>query len=106
MSDRGFVKDSVLFLSPLPLPVTRRNLRACAGAIKSVIDKSSLVPARKDRLYDKINAFIFELDRERLPLRKFHDVILGDNRRRGRRQSTILKMLRPRIFLAASQHTK
>jgi hypothetical protein len=105
MSDRGFVKDSVLFPRS-PLRVTRRNLRACAGAIKSVIDKSSLVPARKDRLYDKINAFIFELDRERLPLRKFHDVILGDNRRRGRRQSTILKMLRPRTFLAASQHTK
>ncbi len=55
----------------------KKHLRAYADAIKGVIDQSSLVPAKKDRLYDKINAFIAELDRERLPLQKFHDVILS-----------------------------
>jgi hypothetical protein len=55
----------------------KKFLRAYADAIKDVIDKSSLVPAKKDRLYDKINAFIAELDSERLPLQKFHDVILS-----------------------------
>jgi hypothetical protein len=28
-------------------------------------------------LLDKINAFVFELDRARMPLQKFHDVILS-----------------------------
>jgi hypothetical protein len=55
----------------------KKFLRAYADAIKGVIDKSSLVPAKKDRLYDKINAFITELDSERMPLQKFHDVILS-----------------------------
>jgi hypothetical protein len=55
----------------------KKFLRAYADAIKDVIDKSSLVPAKKDRLYDKINAFIKELDSERMPLQKFHDVILS-----------------------------
>ena len=55
----------------------KKFLRAYADAIKGVIDNSSLVPAKKDRLYDKINAFIKELDSERMPLQKFHDVILS-----------------------------
>ena len=55
----------------------KKHLRAYADAIKGVIDNSSLVPAKKDRLYDKINAFIAELDSERMPLQKFHDVILS-----------------------------
>jgi hypothetical protein len=55
----------------------KKYLRAYADAIKGVIDNSSLVPAKKDRLYDKINAFIAELDSERMPLQKFHDVILS-----------------------------
>src|SRR5260370_11987233 len=41
------------------------------------MDQSSLRPAKKDRLYDKMNAFISELDRERMPRQKFHDVILS-----------------------------
>lgn len=55
----------------------KKHLRAYADAIKGVIDQSSLVPAKKDRLYEKINAFVAELDRERMPLQKFHDVVLG-----------------------------
>jgi hypothetical protein len=55
----------------------KKHLRAYADAIKGVIDQSSLVPAKKDRLYEKINAFIAELDRERMPLQRFHDVILA-----------------------------
>jgi hypothetical protein len=55
----------------------KKYLRAYTDAIKGVIDNSSLVPAKKDRLYDKINAFIAELDSERMPLQKFHDVILS-----------------------------
>lgn len=55
----------------------KKYLRAYADAIKDVIDKSALVPAKKDRLYDKINAFIAELDRERMPLQKFQDIVLS-----------------------------
>jgi hypothetical protein len=33
------------------------NFRCLRGRHQGVIDKSSLVPAKKDRLYDKINAF-------------------------------------------------
>jgi hypothetical protein len=55
----------------------KKHLRAYADAIKGVIDQSSLVPAKRDRLYEKINAFIAELDRERMPLQRFHDVILA-----------------------------
>lgn len=55
----------------------KKHLRAYADAIKAVIDQSDLVAAKKDRLYDKINAFIAELDRERLPLQKFHDIVMS-----------------------------
>jgi hypothetical protein len=55
----------------------KKHLRAYADAIKAVIDQSDLVAAKKDRLYDKINAFIAELDRERMPLQKFHDIVMS-----------------------------
>lgn len=55
----------------------KKHLRAYADAIKTIIDKSSLVTAKKERLYDKINAFIAELDRDRTALQKFHDIVLS-----------------------------
>jgi len=55
----------------------KKHLRACADAIKVVVDQSDLVEAKKDRLYDKIDAFIAELDRERMPLQKFYDVVMS-----------------------------
>lgn len=38
---------------------------------------SSLQPAKKECLFDKINAFIAELDKDRTPLQKFNDVVLS-----------------------------
>jgi hypothetical protein len=58
-------------------PTEKKHLRAYADAIKDVIDKSSLATAKKERLYDKINAFIAELDKDRTPLQKFNDIILS-----------------------------
>jgi hypothetical protein len=58
-------------------PSEKKHLRAYADKIKDIIDKSSLVPAKKERLFDKLNAFIAELDRDRTPLQKFTDIILA-----------------------------
>src|SRR5262245_9941295 len=55
----------------------KKHLRAYVDAIKGIIDKSSLFPAKKERLYDKINAFLVELDRDRTPLQKIHDIVLS-----------------------------
>jgi hypothetical protein len=45
--------------------------------IKEIIDASSLVTAKKERLLNKLNAFLAELDRDRTGLQKFTDVILS-----------------------------
>jgi len=55
----------------------KKHVRAYAGKIKDIIDKSSLLPAKKERLFDKINAFIAELDKDRTGLQKFTDVVLS-----------------------------
>ena len=55
----------------------KKHLRAYADAIKDVIDKSTLATAKKERLFDKINAFIAELDKDRTLLQKFNDIILS-----------------------------
>jgi hypothetical protein len=55
----------------------KKHLRAYADAIKDVVDKSTLATAKKERLFDKINAFIAELDKDRTPLQKFNDIILS-----------------------------
>jgi hypothetical protein len=58
-------------------PSEKNHLRAYAERIKDIIDNSSLVTAKKERLFDKLNAFIAELDRDRTPLQKFTDVIMA-----------------------------
>jgi hypothetical protein len=55
----------------------KTHLRSYADAIKNIIDKSSLLTAKKERLFDRINAFIAELDKDRTLLQKFNDVILS-----------------------------
>jgi hypothetical protein len=55
----------------------KKHLRAYVTKIKEIIDASSLVTAKKERLLDKLNAFLIEVDRDRTPLQKFNDVILS-----------------------------
>ena len=55
----------------------KKHLRAYVTRIKEIIDSSSLVVAKKERLLDKLNAFLIELDRDRTALQKFNDVILS-----------------------------
>ncbi|PZA10988.1 hypothetical protein DNX69_16795 [Rhodopseudomonas palustris] len=62
----------------LPLDQNEKtHLRAYVTRIKEIIDQSSLVTAKKERLFDKLNAFLKELDRDRTALQKFNDVILS-----------------------------
>jgi hypothetical protein len=58
-------------------PSEKKHLRAYAERIKDIIDKSSLATAKKERLFDRLNAFIAELDRDRTPLQKFTDIIMA-----------------------------
>lgn len=58
-------------------PSEKKRLRAYADKIKDIIDKSSLLTAKKERLFDKLNAFIAELDRDRTALQKFTDIIFA-----------------------------
>lgn len=55
----------------------KKRLRAYVTKIKEIIDASSLVTTKKERLLDKLNAFLAELDRDRTALQKFNDVILS-----------------------------
>jgi hypothetical protein len=50
-------------------------LRHYVEQIKTVIDNSTLVVTKRERLYDKINAFLEEVDKERTPLQRFTDII-------------------------------
>jgi len=62
----------------VPLDIDeKKHLRAYVTRIKEIIDASSLVAAKKERLLDKLNAFLAELDRDRTALQKFNDVILS-----------------------------
>jgi hypothetical protein len=55
----------------------KKHLRAYITKIKEIIDASSLATAKKERLFDKLNAFLAELDRDRTALQKFNDMILS-----------------------------
>lgn len=55
----------------------KKHLRAYADKIKEIIGHSSIPVAKKERLYDKLNAFIVEVDRDRTPLQRFTDVIMA-----------------------------
>jgi len=55
----------------------KKHFRAYVTRIKEIIEASSLVTAKKERLLDKLNAFLVEVDRDRTALQKFNDVILS-----------------------------
>src|ERR1043165_8484523 len=55
----------------------KKHLRGYADRMKEIIDKSKLAQERRERLLDKINAFLKELDRDRTTLQKFHDMVLA-----------------------------
>lgn len=55
----------------------KEKLRHYVAQIKEVIDKADLVPGKKERLYDLINAFLAELDRDRTGLQRFGDLMIG-----------------------------
>jgi hypothetical protein len=53
------------------------KLRNYVGEIKKVIDRSSLAQKKRERLYDLINAFLVEVDRDRTPWDRFADLVIG-----------------------------
>jgi hypothetical protein len=53
------------------------QLRNYVAQIKTVLDNSSLPTPKKERLYDKINAFLAEVDRDRTPWEQFADLVIG-----------------------------
>jgi hypothetical protein len=55
----------------------KEKLRNYVGEIKKVIDRSPLPQKKKDRLYNLINAFLAEVDRDRAPWDRFADLVIG-----------------------------
>lgn len=55
----------------------KRILRHYVEQIKEVIDKSPLLVAKKERLFDRINHFLEEVDRDRTALQKFNDMVIS-----------------------------
>jgi hypothetical protein len=53
------------------------KLRNYVAEIKKVIDSSSLLQRKKERLYDLINSFLIEVDRDRAPWDRFADLVIG-----------------------------
>ena len=53
------------------------KLRNYVAEIKKVIDRSSLPQKKKERLYDLINSFLAEVDRDRAPWDRFADLVIG-----------------------------
>lgn len=53
------------------------KLRAYVAQIKSVIDNSNLSTAKKERLYNKINAFLAEVDRDRTGFEQLADLTMS-----------------------------
>jgi hypothetical protein len=55
----------------------RDKLRNYIAEIKIIIDRSSLPQKKKERLYDLINRFLVEVDRDRTPWDRFADLVIG-----------------------------
>jgi hypothetical protein len=53
------------------------KLRNYVAQIKRVIGDSSLPLPKKERLYDKINNFLAEVDRDRTPYEQFADLVIN-----------------------------
>jgi hypothetical protein len=69
---RSGLKNSVVLST-----AEKGKLRHYVAQIKEVIDNADLVPGKKERLYDLINAFLAELDRDRTGLQRFGDLMIG-----------------------------
>ncbi len=57
--------------------VEKEKLRHYVEQIKGVIDRSTLPQAKKEALYDKINAFLEAVDRDRTGLQAFSEFAVG-----------------------------
>jgi hypothetical protein len=55
----------------------KEKLRNYVAQIKKVIDGSSLAQPKKERLYDTINSFLAEVDRDRTPWDQFADLVIN-----------------------------
>jgi len=55
----------------------KEKIRHFVNQIKELIDKSSLATPKKEQLYDKINAFLKEVDRDRTAWDTFSDLAIG-----------------------------
>lgn len=55
----------------------KNKLRIYVAEIKKVVDRSSLPQKKKERLYNLINAFLAEVDRDRAPWDRFADLVIG-----------------------------
>lgn len=55
----------------------KRILRHYVEQIKEVIDNSALLVSKKERLLDRINHFLEEVDRDRTALQKFNDIVIS-----------------------------
>jgi hypothetical protein len=53
------------------------KLREYVAQVKIVIDNSTLSTAKKERLYDKINAFLVEVDRDRTGFEQLADLAMS-----------------------------
>jgi hypothetical protein len=58
-------------------PDEKDKLRSYVTQIKIVIDKTNLSTAKKERLYDKINAFLVEVDRDRTGFEQLADLTMS-----------------------------
>ena len=58
-------------------PDEKDKLRAYVAQIKNVIDNSTLSMSKKERLYNKINAFLAEVDRDRTGFEQLADLTMS-----------------------------
>jgi hypothetical protein len=58
-------------------PAEKETLRHYVAQIKKVIDESSVAQPKKERLYDKINVFLAEVDRDRTAYEQFADLAIN-----------------------------
>jgi hypothetical protein len=58
-------------------PEDKTKIRHFVQQIKDVIDKAPLPTPKKERLFDKINAFLAEVDRDRTGWQAFSDLVIA-----------------------------
>jgi hypothetical protein len=55
----------------------KERLRFYVEQIKGIIDEANLTPEKRDALFNKLNAFVAEVDRNRASWEKFCDMVIG-----------------------------